>query len=396
MEMKDHLNGAVYTLKRSAIREFSKLAAGTPGCIRLTLGEPDFDTPAPIGEAAAAAIAAGDTHYIENNGAADLREAIAAFEKEQNGLDYSEGEIIVTAGATEALFTALFGIIEPGDEVIIPIPAFSLYEEIVKMCRGKAVHLDTSKSGFQIREEDLEPLITDKTKAIILNSPNNPTGCVYDKESLDAVGHLIYDRPIFVICDDVYRQLCYTDGYHSFAEFGTASDTSAAGNEAKALREQIIVIQSFSKPYAMTGWRVGYLMADASVKERLELVHQFTVVSTPAPFQKACIEALSYSPKPMLEEYSRRRDYVIGRLRGMGLEIEIPEGAFYAFPSVKKYGLAPSELAQRLVLEAGVAVTPGEAFGSDEHIRISYCCSMADLEEGLNRLESFLGGLQAE
>lgn len=383
MEMKDHLNGAVYTLKRSAIREFSKLAAGTPGCIRLTLGEPDFDTPAPIGEAAAAAIAAGDTHYIENNGAAELREAIAAFEKEQNGLDYSEGEIIVTAGATEALFTALFGIIEPGDEVIIPIPAFSLYEEIVKMCRGKAVHLDTSKSGFQIREEDLEPLITNRTKAIILNSPNNPTGCVYDAESLAAVKKAVSEKPVFVICDDVYRQLCYTEDYHSFAEY-------------RGLRQQILVVQSFSKPYAMTGWRVGYLMADASVKERLELVHQFAVVSTPAPFQKACIEALSYSPKPMLEEYSRRRDYVIGRLRGMGLEIEIPEGAFYAFPSVRKYGLAPSELAKRLVLEAGVAVTPGEAFGSDKHIRISYCCSMADLEEGLSRLESFLGGLQAE
>ena len=146
----------------------------------------------------------------------------------------------------------------------------------------------------------------------------------------------------------------------------------------------------------MTGWRVGYLLADASVKERLELVHQFTVVSTPAPFQKACIAALGHDPSGMLGEYSKRRDYVIGRLRAMGLEIEIPEGAFYAFPSVKKFGIAPSDLARRLILEAGVAITPGEAFGSQEHIRISYCCSMADLEEGLDRLESFLSGLEAE
>ena len=383
MEMKENLNSAVYTLKRSAIREFSRLAAETPGCIRLTLGEPDFDTPASICDAACSSIDAGDTHYIENNGAAELREKIAGFEREKNGMDYSSAEVIVTAGATEALFASLFGVIEPGDEVIIPIPAFSLYEEIVKMCRGKAVHLDTSKSGFQIREEDLLPLITEKTKAIILNSPNNPTGCIYDTESLETVRQAVSGKPVFVICDDVYRQLCYTGGYHSFAEY-------------RDLREQIIVIQSFSKPYAMTGWRVGYLLADASVKERLELVHQFTVVSTPAPFQKACIAALGHDPSGMLEEYSKRRDYVIGRLRAMGLEIEIPEGAFYAFPSVKKFGIAPSDLARRLILEAGVAITPGEAFGSQEHIRISYCCSMADLEEGLDRLESFLSGLETE
>lgn len=383
MEMKENLNSAVYTLKRSAIREFSRLAAETPGCIRLTLGEPDFDTPASICEAACSSINAGDTHYIENNGAAELREKIAEFEREKNGMDYSAAEVIVTAGATEALFASLFGVIEPGDEVIIPTPAFSLYEEIVKMCRGKAVHLDTSKSGFQIREEDLLPMITEKTKAIILNSPNNPTGCIYDQESLETVRRAVSGRPVFVICDDVYRQLCYTGGYHSFAEY-------------RDLREQIIVIQSFSKPYAMTGWRVGYLLADASVKERLELVHQFTVVSTPAPFQKACIAALGHDPSGMLTEYSKRRDYVIGRLRAMGLEIEIPEGAFYAFPSVKKFGIAPSDMARRLILEAGVAITPGEAFGSQEHIRISYCCSMADLEEGLDRLESFLSGLETE
>ena len=383
MEMKENLNSAVYTLKRSAIREFSRLAAETPGCIRLTLGEPDFDTPASICEAACSSVEAGDTHYIENNGAAELREKIAGFEREKNGMDYSAAEVIVTAGATEALFASLFGVIEPGDEVIIPIPAFSLYEEIVKMCRGKAVHLDTSKSGFQIREEDLLPLITEKTKAIILNSPNNPTGCIYDQESLETARRAVSGKPVFVICDDVYRQLCYTGGYYCFAEY-------------RDLREQIIVIQSFSKPYAMTGWRVGYLLADASVKERLELVHQFTVVSTPAPFQKACIAALGHDPSGMLGEYSKRRDYVIGRLRAMGLEIEIPEGAFYAFPSVKKFGIAPSDLARRLILEAGVAITPGEAFGSQEHIRISYCCSMADLEEGLDRLESFLSGLETE
>lgn len=381
--MRNHLNEAVYTSRRSAIREFSKLAANTPGCVRLTLGEPDFNTPAEVSAEAWSALKRGETHYIENNGARALRDAIAAFEARENGMDYGEDEIIVTAGATEALFVALYGILNPGDEVIIPMPAFVLYEEICKLCRARVVPLDTTADEFQIRRKALEPLITGKTKAILLNSPNNPTGCVYDGESLETVRSLVKTRPIFVLCDDVYRQLCYMDHYYSFSEF-------------RELREQILVIQSFSKPYAMTGWRVGYLMADRSVKERLELVHQFMVVSTPAPFQQACITALAADVSPMLREYRVRRDYVIGRLEAMGLRLVVPEGAFYAFPSIAEFGIPSTEFCERLVREAGVAVTPGVAFGEDAHIRLSYCCSMADLEKGLDRLETFLRELRAQ
>ncbi|MBQ6583247.1 MAG: aminotransferase class I/II-fold pyridoxal phosphate-dependent enzyme [Mogibacterium sp.] len=376
--MKDHLNTAVYSAKRSAIREFSKLAAATPDCIQLTLGEPDFDTPEVICRAASEALEAGETHYIENNGILALREGIAAFEREQNGMDYTADEVIVTAGATEALFISLFGILNPGDEVIIPSPAFVLYEQIVNLCRGVTVPMDTVQDGFQIRRPSLQPLITERTKAIILNTPNNPTGCVYDEESLRTVYEAVRGRNIFVICDDVYRQLCYTEDYHSFAEF-------------RDLREQLLVVQSFSKPYAMTGWRVGWLLADASVKERLELIHQFMVVSAPAPFQQACITALGTDPAEMTGEYRKRRDYVTGRLEEMGLPAVTPEGAFYAFPSIEKYGLGSEEFCTRLVREAGVAVTPGMAFGSDRHIRISYCCSRRNLREGLDRLERFLG-----
>ena len=378
--MDERLNASLYTAKRSAIREFSKKAAATPDCVRLTLGEPDFATPSPICEAVGAALDRGETHYIENNGTLALRQAIAEFEREKNGMDYAADEVIVTAGATEALFTALFGILDPGDEVIIPTPAFVLYEQIVNLCRGVFVPLDTTEDGFQIISEKLEALITPRTKAIVLNSPNNPTGCILDRQSLEAVYRAVRDREIFVVCDDVYRQLVYGTEYHSFAEY-------------RDLRDRLLVVQSFSKPYAMTGWRMGYLMADRPVKERLELVHQFTVVSSAAPFQRACIEALLYDPAPMLAEYARRRAYVLDRLARMGLYVHTPEGAFYVFPSVERFGMTSTAFCEMLLEKAHVAVTPGSAFGGEGFIRISYCCAMDILEKGLDRLEAFIRSL---
>ena len=381
--MQDKLNTALYTAKRSAIREFSRRAALMPDCVRLTLGEPDLPTPASVCAAVGKALAAGETHYIENNGSAALRQAIADLEREKNGMDYAADEIIVTVGATEALFTALFGVVNPGDEVIVPTPAFVLYEQIINLCRGVYVPLDTSADAFQIDPERLAALVTPKTKAIVLNSPNNPTGCILDRASLDAVYRVVRDRDIFVICDDVYRGLTYGAEYHSFAEY-------------RDLREKLIVVQSFSKPYAMTGWRVGYLMADRPVKERLELVHQFTVVSTAAPFQRACIEALRYDPAPMREIYAQRRAYVLRRLRELGMDVRTPEGAFYVFPSVRKYGMDSTAFCERLLSEAHVAVTPGAAFGADGFIRISYCCATEELEKGLDRLAGFVRSLETE
>ena len=381
MAMRDRLNTAMYGARRSAIREFSRLAAQTPGCVRLTLGEPDFATPAPICDAVGEAFAAGETHYIENNGVRALREKIAAFEREHNGLDYAPEDVIVTIGATEALFVALFGILNPGDEVIVPTPAFVLYERIIGLCRGTFVPLDTTADGFQIDSQKLEALITPRTKALLLNSPNNPTGCVYNAASLRAVYEAVRARDIFIICDDVYRQLCYSGDYHSFAEY-------------RDLREKILLVQSFSKPYAMTGWRVGYLCVEASIRERLELLHQFLVTSAPAPFQRACLAALDCDPAPMREEYRRRRDYVLGRLAEIGLEVTRPEGAFYVFPSIARFGLDSTAFCTRLLTEAGLAVTPGAAFGADDHVRISYCCGMDDLRAGLDRLARFVRGLE--
>ena len=375
--MRDCLNTALYASNRSAIRVYAKLARETPGCISLTLGEPDFDTPAPVRAEVQAALDRGETHYIENNGLGALREKIAAFEAEKNGMDYSPDEVIVTAGATEALFLSLFGVLNPGDEVIVPTPAFVLYEEIVKLCRGVFVPLPTAADGFQIDPDRLRACITEKTKAIVLNSPNNPTGCVYTAESLRAVREAVEGRNIFVICDDVYRQLIYTDSYHSFAE-------------NRDLRKQLLVVQSFSKPYAMTGWRVGYLLADQSVKERLELLHQYMVVSTPAPFQQACIRALDFDPHELVETYRRRRAYVLSRLDAMGLPVTRPDGAFYVFPSIEAYGMDSGTFCTRMIREAGLAATPGACFGGEGHIRLTYCYGDETLKTGLDRLEGFL------
>lgn len=378
--MENCLNSALYGVKRSAIRVYSQMAKNTPGCISLTLGEPDFDTPGNIREAAKASLDAGDTHYIANNGNYHLLEAVSDFEKKKNKMDYAPDEIIVTVGATEGIFTALFGILNPGDEVIVPEPAFGLYESVVTLCRGRYVPLDTSQNDFQISEEMLEKAISDKTKAIILNSPNNPTGCVLNKESLEAVYHAVKDKNIFILCDDVYRQLIYTDDYESFASY-------------RDLREKIIVIQSFSKPYAMTGWRMGYMLCDKSVKQHLEKVHQYTVVSTASFSQKACIEALSTDVSGMLEVYRKRRDYVLGRLSDMKLSVVTPKGGFYAFPSIEKFSISSGEFCTRMIHEAGLAATPGFCFGSDKHIRLTYCYSDEELKNGLDRLERFVSSL---
>ncbi|MGM9941484.1 MAG: pyridoxal phosphate-dependent aminotransferase [Bulleidia sp.] len=381
--MIDRLNKAVYQSRRSAIREFSALAGNTPGCVALTLGEPDFDTPEPVITAAWKAMKNGETHYIANNGDRALLEKISAYEATVNHLHYSADEIIVTTGATEALFTALFGILNPGDEVIIPTPAFGLYEQIVLLCRAVPVFLDTSEDDFEIDETKLNALITERTKAVIINSPNNPSGCVYTSGSLEGIYRILKEKQIFAVCDDVYRQLIYTDDFHSFAEY-------------EDIRDRIIVVQSFSKPYAMTGWRMGYLMMDGVIKERLELIHQYVVVSTPAMFQKACMCALDCDISQMKETYRKRRAYVMKRLTDMGLIFREPEGGFYVFPSIEKYGMSSDVFCRRLITEGGLALTPGSCFGCEGHVRLTYCYADEQLKEGLDRLERFLAELEGK
>ena len=372
------LNQNLTLLRRSPIRVFTNLANETPGCIRLTIGEPDFDTPQPIKAAAMAALERNQTHYAPNQGTLALRQAIAEFETAR-GCETSPEEVLVTIGASHALFTALLGILNPGEEVIVPTPAFGLYESIVTIAGGKLVPLDVKKTGFQITPEALSKAITPRTKAILLNSPCNPTGTVLSRESLAAVKQAILGKPIFLICDNVYQQLCY----------GDCPDITLD----KDLAPQRILCQSFSKPYAMTGWRLGYLTCPGYVMERLLLLSAANIASVPTFLQAAAVAALKEDPAPMLAQYRARRDYVCKRLDAMGLSYPAPEGAFYIFPDISPYGLDSETFCTRMIRQAGVAAVPGSCFGTEGHIRLSYACSMADLEEGLNRMERFLASL---
>ena len=374
------LNDAVMNVELSGIRQFTYLVRDTPGACALTIGEPDLNTPDPIKEAAKAALDANDTHYPPGNGFPYLLEAISKFEAERHGLHYGPDEILVTVGATEALSATFNTLLNPGDEVIIPTPAFGLYESITRLCRGVPVFLPTEDNGFQIDPAALAAALTPRTKAIILTSPNNPTGCMYSKETLDAIHAVLKDRPVFVICDDVYRTLTYVDGYHSFAEY-------------QDMRDRIVVVQSFSKPYAMTGWRVGYLLADKAVKSRLEVFHQYAVTSVPAFIQPACVKALESDTAPMVEIFRKRRDYIYRRLTDMGFAIQEPQGAFYVFVDVRKYGMDSITFCERMLRESLVGAIPGIYFGTEGYIRLSYCYSDADLKEGLDRIERFIKSL---
>lgn len=372
------LNTALSGVETSGIRRFTALARATPGACTLTIGEPDLGTPAPIREAAKASLDAGDTHYPPTNGYPYLLEALSRFEERAHGLRYDPDEIIVTVGATEGVFVALSTVLNPGDEVIIPTPAFSLYGSAAALCRGVPVALPTEDSGFQIDPAALEAAITPRTKALVLTSPNNPTGCICSRETLEAVHSLLKDRPIFVLCDDVYRELAYTEDYHSFAEY-------------RDMRDRIIVINSFSKPWAMTGWRVGWCMADRRVRERMQLFHQYAVVSVPSFVQRACAAALEKTDTASIRAlFQGRRDYVCGRLDAMGLPAERPGGAFYVFPDIRKYGMGSEAFCQRMLKEGLVGVLPGVYFGTEGFIRISYCYSDGDLRVGLDRIEAFL------
>ena len=370
------LNQNLSHLQRSAIRVFSNLARETPDCAMLTIGEPDFDTPEAIKAAAIAALNANQTHYAPNQGTAALRAAVAEYET-RRGHAVTAEQVLVTIGACHGLFTALLGILNPGEEVIVPTPGFVLYETIATIAGARAVPLDVTKTGFQITSDALEAVITPKTKAIILNSPCNPTGVVFNEESLAAVKQAVLGRPIFVICDNVYSQLTYG---------GSCPDLSLD----KELQEQLILCQSFSKPYAMTGWRVGYLTCPDYVMDRLLLLSAAEITAVPTFLQEAAVEALKTDPSPMRETYQKRRAYVCRRLREMGLTFPEPEGAFYVFPDISRFGLTSAEFCTRMITEGKVAAVPGSCFGAEGYIRLSYCYSDRELEKGLDRMEAFL------
>lgn len=372
------LNENLAQLRLSGIRRFTALAKEVGNCVMLTLGEPEFDTPKPIIDACKKALDDGCTHYTENRGDAGLRTAISAFEAKKRGLSYCPDEIIITAGATEAIYTAMMGVLNPSDEVIIPVPAFSLYDTIAKLCGAKVVSVHTADDGFQLTKDRLEKAITSKTKLLILNSPNNPTGVIYSKDNLEGIRELAKKHGFFVLSDDVYWGLSPCTTFSQFHD----------------LKDQILSVQSFSKPYAMTGWRIGYLMTSSSLAGKLTALHGHLLTCAPAMLQRACMTALDVDPAPMAQSYKARRDYVCRRLTEMGLPFHTPQGAFYIFPSISHLGLSSDEFCTRLIREGHVATVPGSVFGCEGFFRMSYCCSQEELEEGLNRLEVFLSTIK--
>lgn len=369
------LNENLSKLRRSEIRVFTNLARQTPDCVALTIGEPDFPTPAPVKAAAREALERDETHYAPNQGTPELRQAIAAFET-RRGLPTVPEQVLVTVGATGALYTALTGILNPGDEVIVLTPAFNLYESITLAAGGKPVTVDISETGFQVTRAQLESALSSRTRAIVVNSPCNPSGTILNRDSLNAIRDTVLGKDIYLICDNVYQALSYAP----------CPDLSLEPE----LEAQTILCQSFSKPYAMTGWRVGYLRCREEILERLLLLNAAEIAAVPTFLQHAAAVALEQDVSAMREVYRRRRNYVTARLRAMGLSFPRPEGAFYVFPDIRPYGMSSRDFCLRLIREGGLALIPGSCFGCEGHARLSYCYGDSQLAEGLDRLEAFL------
>ena len=373
------LNSNLSDLKRSQIRVYTNLARATEDCAMLTIGEPDLNTPEEIKAAAIAAICADQTHYAPNQGTLELRQAVAEYESRRGNPTKAE-QVLITIGACQGLFTALLGILNPGEEVIVPTPGFGLYETITTIAGGKTVALDVSETGFQIDEAALAAAITPKTKAIVINSPCNPTGVIFNRESLEIVKKAILGKDIFLVWDGVYSQLSY----------GDCPDLTLDAE----LKDQTILCQSFSKPYAMTGWRVGYLTCPEYVMDRLLLLSAGTITAVPTFVQSAAIAALKADIAPMKAVYQRRREFVCRRLRRMGLSFPEPEGAFYVFVDISRFGIGSEEFCTRMIREGKVAAVPGSCFGAEGYIRLSYCYSDEELEKGLDRMERFVKTLE--
>ena len=379
--MKEFMNKEVLEAQLSGIRSFNQIASGIKDSLLLTLGEPDFDTPQEICDEAKKALDDKYTHYAPTIGYNDLIAKISEYELKTNNVSYNSDEIIVTNGSTEAITASLFSILNRDDEVIIPTPAFGLYESSLKLAGAKYVKLDTSVNNFQISKQMLDNVITEKTKCIVITSPNNPTGTIYTEETLKNIHDAIKGKPIFIICDDCYESLVYTTRVPSFSTY-------------QDIRKQIIVTKSFSKSYAMTGWRVGYLLADKEIASEIVKYHQFMVTTVNSFIQKACIKALDYNPVMMVNSYKERRDYVYNRLLSMGLEVVKPEGAFYIFPKIAKYNMSSYDFCLKFLNEYHVCLIPGIYFDCEGYVRISYCVNKDVLVEALNRLEKYLIDLE--
>ena len=386
MTLAHRFNRNLDRIQVSMIRQFDQSISDVPGILKLTLGEPDFNTPDHVKEAAKAAIDANHSHYTGMAGLLELRQAASAFVQEKYNISYNpDNEILVTIGATEALSATLVGILEPGDTVLLPAPAYPGYEPIINMVGADVVEIDTRDNGFVLTPEMLEAAIQeqgDKLKAVILNYPTNPTGVTYSRQEIKALAEVLKKYEIFVLCDEVYAELTYTEeGHVSLAEY---------------LPDQSIVINGLSKSHAMTGWRLGFIFAPAYITAELIKSHQYLVTAANTMAQHAAIDALTTGKDdalPMKEEYIKRRDYIIEQMTALNFEIIRPTGAFYIFAKIPvAEGQDSFAFLQKFAHEEAVAFIPGVAFGQygEGYLRISYAASMDTIKEAMSRLARFM------
>jgi aminotransferase len=382
--LRDRLNPTVRDMPRSGIRDFFDIVTTMKDVISLGIGEPDFDTPWHIRESAIFAMEKGVTHYTSNLGYLELRAALSAYVRKNFGASYSpENEILITVGVSEALDLALRALISPGDEVLYHEPCYVSYRATVLLAHGKPVAVETKpENGFRLTRAMLESKLTPRTKVLMLNFPNNPTGAVMSKQDLEEIGAFACERDLIVIADEIYAELTYDNPHISVVSL-------------PGLRERTIFLHGFSKAWAMTGFRLGYACGPAELIEAMMKIHQYTMLCASSLSQKAAIEALARPEadvKTMLAEYRRRRNFIAGAFEEMGIDCHRPLGAFYAFPSVAKFGMSSKEFALELLREEKVAVVPGTAFGEcgEGFVRCSYANNMEKLKEAAKRIKSFI------
>ncbi len=374
----------------SGIRKFFDIASSVKDVISLGVGEPDFITPWRVREASIYGVEKGKTTYTSNWGLLELRELISIYENEGVGVDYDPGkEILVTTGVSEGIDLAIRAITDPGDEVLIVEPSYVSYKPCVIMAGGEPVSVSTKlENDFKVRKEDLEKYITPRTSAIIMNYPNNPTGSIMTQKDLEEVADVAIEHDLMVISDEVYEKLTYEGKHVSIASLN-------------GMRDNTILLNGFSKAFAMTGWRLGYACGNDEVIEAMMKIHQYTMLCAPITAQLGAIEALKNTQSEMLDmvkEYNRRRRVIVKGFNDLGLSCFEPKGAFYAFPSIRSTGLTSEKFAERLLFEEGVVVVPGNVFGEsgDGHLRCSYAASMENIKEALNRMGRLLDKIKAE
>ncbi|MGN0168364.1 MAG: aminotransferase class I/II-fold pyridoxal phosphate-dependent enzyme [Acetatifactor sp.] len=388
--MRNPLADKVVEIKPSGIRKFFDIVSEMKDAISLGVGEPDFDTPWHIRDEGIYSLEKGRTFYTSNAGLKELRQEICNYIQRKQGISYDPmTEVLVTVGGSEAIDMGLRAMINPGEEVLIPQPSYVSYEPCAVLAGAKPVIINLkAENEFRLTAEELEAAITDKTKILILPFPNNPTGAIMERKDLEAIAEVIIKHDIFVMSDEIYSELTYKEKHVSIAEL-------------PGMKERTILINGFSKAYAMTGWRLGYACGPAEIIKQMTKIHQFAIMCAPTTSQYAAVEALRNGDEDiarMRMAYNQRRRFLMNAFREMGLECFEPYGAFYVFPCIKEFGMTSEEFATRFLEEEKVAVVPGTAFGDcgEGYLRISYAYSLENLKVAIGRLEHFINGLRAK